>query len=112
MYLNCNVKKCEDILRIKLQKHFDLIQDVAMASLEIEVIMKLVILENEYSLYFGFRGEFYKQVFGWAVGASFSPLLANLSWTLLEPPLYTVLGSPLVSGVDSWMMWFAFGNTV
>ena len=29
-YSNCNVKKCENILRIKLQKHFDLIQDVTM----------------------------------------------------------------------------------
>ena len=56
MYSNCNVKKCEDMLRIKLQKHFDLIQDVTMASLEIEVIMKSVILANEHSLYFGFRG--------------------------------------------------------
>ena len=73
MYSNCNVKKCEDILRIKLQKHFDLIQDVTMASLEIEVIMKLVILANEHSLYFGFRDEFYKQVFGLAMGASLSP---------------------------------------
>ena len=54
MYSNCNVKKCEDLLRIKLQKHFDLIQDVTMASLEIEVNMKLVILANEHSLYFGF----------------------------------------------------------
>ena len=78
MYSNCNVKKCEDILRIKLQKHFDLIQDVTMASLEIEVIMKLVVFANEHSLYFGFRGEFYKQVFGLAMGASLSPLLANL----------------------------------
>ena len=38
-----------------------------MASLEIEVIMKLIILANEHSLYFGFRGEFYKQVFGLAM---------------------------------------------
>ena len=56
MYSNCNVKKCENILRIKLRKHFDLIQDVTMANLEIEIIMKLVILANEHSLYFAFRG--------------------------------------------------------
>ena len=49
-----------------------------MASLEIEVIMNLVVLANEHSLYFGFRGEFYKQVFGLAMGASLFPLLANL----------------------------------
>ena len=30
MYSNCSVKKCENILRIKLQKYFDLIQDVTM----------------------------------------------------------------------------------
>ena len=52
MYTNRNVKKSEDISRIKLQKHFDLIQDVTMASLEIEVIMKLVILANEHSIPF------------------------------------------------------------
>jgi len=69
MHLNCNVKKCKGILRIKLQKHFGLIQDVAMASMAIEVIMKLVIVANEYSLYFGFRGEFYKQVFGFGYGS-------------------------------------------
>ena len=55
-----------------------------MASLEIEVIMKLVILANEHSLYFGFRGEFYKQVFGLAMGASLSPLLANLFMESIE----------------------------
>ena len=77
-YPNCNAKKCGDILRIKLQKHFDLIQDVTLASLYINVILKLVILVNEYSFYFGFRGEFYKQVFGLLLGASLNPLLANL----------------------------------
>ena len=60
MYSNCNMKKCEDILIIKLKKYFDLIQDLTMASLETEVIMKLVILANEHSIYFGFRGEFHK----------------------------------------------------
>ena len=84
MYSNFNVKKCEDILRIKLQKHFDLIQDVTMASLEIEVNMKLVILANEHSLYFGFRVEFYKQVFGLAMGSSLSCLLANLFMESIE----------------------------
>ena len=34
------------------------------------------------------------------------------SWTLLKPPLYTVLWSFLVSGADSWTMWFTFGNMV
>ena len=77
-YPNCNAKMCGDILRIKLQKHFDLIQDVTLASLYIKVILKLVILVNEYSFYFGFRGEFYKQVFGLHLGASLNPLLANL----------------------------------
>jgi len=57
MYSNCNLKNVEDILRIKLQKHFDLIQDMTKACLEIEVIMKLIILANGYSLYFGFGGE-------------------------------------------------------
>ena len=84
MYSNCNVKKCEDILRIKLQKQLDLIQDVTMASLEIEVIMKLFILANKYSLYFDFRGEFYKQMFGLAMEASLSPLLANLFMDSIE----------------------------
>ena len=69
---------------IKLQKHFDLIQGVTLVSLEIEVIMKLVILANEHSLYFGFRGEFYKQVFGLAMGASLSPLFPNLFMDSIE----------------------------
>jgi hypothetical protein len=49
IYTNCNMKNFEDILRIKSQKHFDLIQDVTLASLDIDVIMKLVILVNDYS---------------------------------------------------------------
>ena len=36
------------------------------------------------SVYFGFRGEFYKQVFGLAIGASLSPLLANLFMESIE----------------------------
>ena len=113
MYSNCNMKKRWDILRIKLPKHFDLIQDVTMASLEIEFIMKLVIPANEYFLYFGFRGEFYKQVFVSAMRVSLSLLCWQISsWTLLKPLLYTDLGCPIVSGTDSWRMWFAFGNTV
>ena len=112
MYSKCNVKKCEDILRIKLQKHFDLIQDVTMVSLKIEVIMKLVILAYEHSLYFGFRVEFYKQVFGLAMG-HLSPVCWQISsWNLLKPPPYTVLGSLLVSGADLWMLSSAFGKTV
>ena len=84
MYSNCNVKKCKDILRIKLQKHFDLIKDLFMVSLETEVIMKLVILANEHSLYFGFKGEFHKQVFGLAMWASLSTLLSNLFMESIE----------------------------
>ena len=49
MYRKCNVKKCENILSIKLQKYFDSIQYVTMASLDIHVILKLVILVNESS---------------------------------------------------------------
>ena len=83
-----------------------------MASLEIEVIMKLAILANEYYLYFGFRAEFYKQLFDLAI-EHLSLLCCQISeWTRLKPPLYTVLASPLISGADSWTMWFAFGNTV
>ena len=52
-----------------------MIKDVIMASLEIEVIMKLVILANEYSPYCGFRGEFYKQEFRLLWGH-----LSLLSW--------------------------------
>jgi hypothetical protein len=51
MYSNCSVKKFEDILRIKLQKHFDLVQDVTLPSLNIDVNMKLVILVNEYNFF-------------------------------------------------------------
>ena len=55
-----------------------------MASLEIDVIMKLFILVNEYSLYFGFRGEYYKQVLVLTMRASLSPLLANLFMDFIE----------------------------
>ena len=97
---------------IKLQKHFDLIQDVTLVSFETKIITKLVILANENSLYFGVRGKSYKQVFGLPLGASLSLLCWQISsWTLLKSPLHTVLGSPLVSGTDSWTMWFAFGST-
>ena len=83
-----------------------------MASLEIEVIMKLVILANKHSLYFGFRGESYKQVFGLAMGASLSPLLANLFLDSIETSAIHSFRLSLFLGADSWMMWFAFGNTV
>ena len=84
MYLSFNVEKCKDISRINLQKHFHLKQEVTMASLEIEVIMKLVIYTNECSLHFGFRGEFYKQVYGLVMAASLSPLLENLFMNSIE----------------------------
>ena len=82
----------------------DLIQDVTMASLEIEVIMKLFILASEYSLYFDFRGDKWRHLslLCWQIS----------SWTLVKPPPYAVLDSLLVSGADSWTMWFAFENTV
>ena len=84
MYSNCDLKRCEDILKSKLEKHFDLIQDVTLASLDIDVIMRLIILVNEFSFYFGFRGEFYRQIFGLPMGASLSPLLANLFIDAIE----------------------------
>jgi hypothetical protein len=68
MYSNCDLKRCEDILKSKLEKHFDLIQDVTLASLDIEVIMKLIILVNEFSFYFGFREEFYRKNLGYLWG--------------------------------------------
>ena len=55
-----------------------------MASLEIEVIMRLAILANEYYLYFGFRGEFYKQLFDLAMVVSLSPFTANLLMDSIE----------------------------
>jgi hypothetical protein len=76
MYSNCDLKRWEDILKSKLEKLFDLMQDVTLASLDIEVIMKLIILVNEF--YFYFRGEFYRQIFGLPMGTSLFPLLANL----------------------------------
>jgi hypothetical protein len=57
-YSNCDLKRWEDILKSKLEKHFDLMQDVTLATLDIEVIIKLIILVNEFSFYFGFREEF------------------------------------------------------
>jgi hypothetical protein len=78
------MKKCDDTLRIKLQKHFDLRQDVTLACWDIDVTVKLVILVNEYSFYFGFRGDFYKQGFGLPIGLSVSSLLANFSMDSIE----------------------------
>jgi hypothetical protein len=46
--------------------------------------MKLVSLVNKYSFYYGFRGEFYQQVFGLAMGAPLSPILANLFLDSIE----------------------------
>ena len=63
MYTNCD-EKCKFILKNKIQKHTESIQDVTLASMDVEAIMKLVSLVNNYSLYLGFRGEFFQQVFG------------------------------------------------
>jgi hypothetical protein len=66
--------------------------------------MKLVILVNEYSFNFGFRGEFYTQVFGLTMGASLSPLLANLFIDSIEISAIHSFRISLVSGVGPWMM--------
>ena len=51
--------------------------------------MKLVILVNEYSLSFGFRDKFCKQVFGLTMGVSLSPLLENLFVDSIETSAIT-----------------------
>ena len=54
--------------------------------MDIEVIMKLVLLVNKYSFYFGFRGGFYQQVFRLPMGAPLRPILASLFLDSIKSP--------------------------
>ena len=77
MYTNINETESEKLSENKINENYDLIE-VSASGLDCDVLMTLVKLCNEYSMYFQFRNSFYQQINGLPIGAPLSGLLANI----------------------------------